>query len=149
ATNGLAYAFTRGLTHRDIKATNVLLSTKGDAKLVDFGLAEMTGVMQGGEGDDTEVDRTVDYAGLERATNVKAGDIRSDIYFLGCTFFEMLTGRPLLAPTRDIKARMMKHRFEVRCQLKLDDPDLSGPLIPLLTHMVALDPLERFQTPGQ
>jgi serine/threonine protein kinase len=149
AAHGLAYAYTRGLTHRDIKATNILLSTKGEAKLVDFGLAEMTGVLQGGEDDDVEIDRTVDYAGLERATGVKAGDVRSDIYFLGCTFFEMITGRPLLAVTRDIKARMMRHRFEVNSQLRSDDVDLKGPLLSLLTHMVAFEPTERFQTPNQ
>lgn len=149
AANALAHAYSRGLTHRDIKATNILLSTQGVAKLVDFGLAEMTGPLSAIEEDDTTVDRTVDYAGLERATSVKVGDIRSDIYFLGCTFHEMLTGRPLLSITRDVKARMLKHRFEVTALLKRDDPDLAGPLHSLLSRMVTFDPVGRFQTPSQ
>ena len=147
--HGLAYAYTRGLTHRDIKATNILLSTQGDAKLVDFGLAEITGPASTHESDDTEVDRTVDYAGLERATGVKAGDVRSDIYFLGCTFYEMMTARPLLSVTRDAKARMQRHRFEIASQLSKDDPDLPLPIYRLLSKMVAFEPLERYQTPAQ
>src|SRR5262249_262811 len=69
--NGLAYAFSRGLTHRDIKLTNILISASGSAKLVDFGLAKMYAAMTGSE--EEKVDRTVDYAGLERGTNVPTG----------------------------------------------------------------------------
>lgn len=149
AVSGLAHAWSRGLTHRDIKLTNILLSSQGKAKLVDFGLAEMTGASSISEDDDMEVDRTVDYAGLERATGQKAGDIRSDIYFLGCTLFEIVTGRPLLSVTRDVKQRMMKHRFDVSDQLKRDDPDLPPPIYSLLKRMVALEPMDRFQSPTQ
>ena len=94
-----------------MKPSNVLLSVDGTAKLVDFGLAEIT---KGAniEEDETTVDRTVDYAGLEKATNVPSGDVRSDIFFLGCVLYEMLSGRPALPPTRDRRARMHKARFE-------------------------------------
>jgi eukaryotic-like serine/threonine-protein kinase len=150
AVSGLAHAWTRGLTHRDIKLTNILLSTQGKAKLVDFGLAEMTtSAASVSDDEDMEVDRTVDYAGLERATSSKAGDIRSDVYFLGCTLFEIVTGRPLLSVTRDAKQRMMKHRFEVSAMIKRDDPDLPLPIYSLLHRMVAFDPMDRFQTPVQ
>lgn len=147
AANGLVAAYAKGLTHRDIKLTNILLSTTGEAKLVDFGLAEITGPSATPSDDELNVDRTVDYAGLEKATGVKTGDVRSDIYFLGCTLYEMLTGKPLLTVTKDAKARMQKHRFGV--SLRPDDPDLPGPVHPLLTRMVALNPAERFQTPAQ
>src|SRR5262249_30121861 len=85
AVAGLAYAYSRGLTHRDIKLTNILISTQGAAKLVDFGLAGIYSV--GGKEITDKVDRTVDYAGLEKAAGVKTGDVRSDIYFLGCVLF--------------------------------------------------------------
>jgi serine/threonine protein kinase len=139
---GLAHAFTLGLTHRDMKPTNILISATKTAKLVDFGLAELAG---GAREEGEEIDRTVDYAGLEKATNVKAGDHRSDIYFLGCTFYEMLTGRPLLTASREAKARMQRHRFELASQIKRDDPDIPPLLFSLLSRMVAFNPVERFQ----
>src|SRR5205823_5387584 len=103
--NGLTYAFSKGLTHRDIKLTNILVSSQGIAKLVDFGLARIYA------DEEEKVDRTVDYAGLERLTGVKTGDIRSDIYFLGCVLYEMLSGRSPLEMTRDRHARMNPRRF--------------------------------------
>jgi eukaryotic-like serine/threonine-protein kinase len=140
---GLGYALTMGLTHRDLKPTNILISATKTAKLVDFGLAELAGGAREVGG---EIDRTVDYAGLEKATGGKAGDPRSDIYFLGCTFHEMVTGRPLLNPVKDARARMHRHRFEIEGQLKRDDPDLPPPVFSLLTRMVAFDPANRFQS---
>ena len=144
--SGLAYAHSMGLTHRDLKPTNILISATKTAKLVDFGLAELAG---GAREEGGEIDRTVDYAGLEKATGVRAGDLRSDIYFLGCTFYEMLTGRPLLNPVREARARMLRQRFEIEGQLRRDDPDLPPPVFSLLTRMVAFDPTARFQTYDQ
>jgi eukaryotic-like serine/threonine-protein kinase len=142
--NGLAHALKLGLTHRDLKPTNILISASSQtAKLVDFGLAELAGGAREVGG---EIDRTVDYAGLEKATGVKAGDPRSDIYFLGCTFHEMVTGRPLLTVTREARARMLRKRFEIDSQLKRDDPDLPPPIFSLVSRMVKFEPEQRFQS---
>jgi serine/threonine protein kinase len=141
--SGLNYALGLGMTHRDLKATNILISSTKTAKLVDFGLAEI----KGGSAEDAEsMDRTVEYAGLERATDVPKGDYRSDIYFLGTTFHEMVTGRPLLNPVKDARARMQKQRFELGSKLNRDDPDLPPPVFSILSRLVALDPTERFQS---
>ena len=162
---GLAYAHARGLTHRDIKPTNILIGVaNGQAKLVDFGLAEIAeGAGSAGGGgirlqrsadadDDVAVDRTVDYAGLEKATNQKAGDVRSDIYFLGAVLYECLTGQALMPVTKDRVARMQPRRYQdVEDTLAKTAAvvGLAAPITRLLAKMVAYEPTERFQTPNQ
>jgi serine/threonine protein kinase len=144
---GLAYAYSRGITHRDMKLTNVLVSSLGDAKLTDFGLAQMLAGAGGPEED--QVDRTVDYAGLERATNVRTGDVRSDIYFLGCVFSEMLTGRPPITTTRDKHQRMSRRRFEEVQMVRAGEIAASPAIFQLAETMMSLDPQGRYQTPSQ
>ncbi|MFO0938563.1 MAG: serine/threonine-protein kinase [Gemmataceae bacterium] len=116
--HGLAFAHSKGLTHRDIKLTNVLVSTTTKtAKLVDFGLGELTKGSQlfierfKGE-DDDNIDRTLDYAGLEKNTGAPKGDVRSDIYFLGHVLYELITGEPLMARTKDKSVVMQRRRYE-------------------------------------
>jgi serine/threonine protein kinase len=146
ATAGLAYAYARGITHRDIKLTNILISGQGEAKLVDFGLAQMFASMGREE---EQVDRTVDYAGLEKATGVKSGDVRSDIYFLGCVLSEMLTGRSPLAMIKDRHARMAKRRFEEVQPLRAGEVEAPPSVYQLVETMMTLSPQARYQTPSQ
>jgi serine/threonine protein kinase len=156
---GLTYAYSRGLSHRDIKPTNILISTQTKtAKLVDFGLGEIAKGsalfferVQDRE-EEEAMDRTVDYAGLEKATGVPQGDVRSDIYFLGHVLYEMVAGDPLMPHIRDRNARMQRRRFEdVETNLYRLGPDKGLPpvLLKLIAHTVALDPKERVQTPQQ
>jgi serine/threonine protein kinase len=149
AVHGLSHAFSRGVTHRDIKLTNVLISSQGQVKLVDFGLAGIftrKGLeMEGQE----KVDRTVDYAGLEKATGVKPGDVRSDIYFLGCILYEMLTGRSPLLLTRDPRQRSSQQRFSSVTPMSPDEVKGPAVLFQLVERMMSLDPKVRYQTPSQ
>ena len=147
AASGLAYAYSRQMAHRDIKLTNLLISSTGEAKLVDFGLAQFFSTLARKE--EEKVDRTVDYAGLERATGVKSGDVRSDIYFLGCVFYEALTGRSPLSMTRDKYARMRKGRFEEVQPINPNEIDGPPSVLSLVETMMALDPKQRYQTPAQ
>jgi serine/threonine protein kinase len=149
AASGIAYAHSRGVTHRDLKLTNVLISTQGTAKLVDFGLAGIFS-RQGLELESNEkVDRTVDYAGLEKRTGVRPGDVRSDIYFLGCILYEMLTGRSPLLMTRDPRVRMSPQRFDNVPPMRPDEVGASPALFQLVERMMSLDPQSRYQTPAQ
>ncbi|MGI9429989.1 MAG: serine/threonine protein kinase, partial [Bythopirellula sp.] len=124
---GLTYAFQSGITHRDLKMSNVILSSEGEAKLVDFGLAGLGG------NDPDEADganpRAIDYAGLERATNVRKDDTRSDIFFAGCIFYQLLSGKPAIAETRDRVQRLDKTRYKEIKPLATLAPELPLPLV--------------------
>jgi len=105
--HGLQYSLARGVTHRDIKGTNILVSNSGIAKLVDFGLA----TIQWDESrPGVKSQRTVDYSALERTCNSPKGDPRSDIYFLGCVFYQMITGQLPMeeSESKDMLRKMLK-----------------------------------------
>ncbi len=147
AASGLAYAYSRGVSHRDMKLTNILISSQGTAKLVDFGLAGVFGKTN--EQDKGHVDRTVDYAGLEKNTGAPEGDIRSDIYFLGCVAYEVLTGRSPLDKPREARARMNRERFINVTPLRGDEVTAPPSVLRLINTMMALQPGQRYQTPSQ
>ena len=145
---GLTFAYGKGYTHRDIKLTNILISGAGQAKLVDFGLAQYFQA-DGRDEADERVERTVDYAGLEKATDVKQGDVRSDIFFLGCVMYEILTGMKPLELARGQRARMQKSRFDALKPLSQGDLPGFPMVVDLVNTMTALLPENRFQTPAQ
>lgn len=147
--SALAYAFARGITHRDMKLSNVLISSSGVAKVVDFGLAQIFSTKFIFDDSATEVQRTVDYAGLEKATNAPFGDVRSDIYFMGCIAYEMLSGRPPLLLSKNKMERMNRERFLRVRPLRPDEIDGSPLVLRLLENMMAVDPAKRYQTPNQ
>ncbi|MFO0909728.1 MAG: protein kinase [Isosphaeraceae bacterium] len=122
---GLKYSIEHGVTHRDIKGTNILISNSGEAKLVDFGLA---GLQTDDQKSQMTSQRTVDYSALERRCGSEKGDPRSDIYFLGSVFYQMLTGQlPMKeAESKDMLQKMLKRSF--------------GAIVPLSEHRLAPDP---------
>jgi len=142
---GLAYAFERNITHRDLKLSNVLLSAKGQAKLVDFGLA-----IGGDEGDKAggKTPRSIDYATLEKVSGAKRDDKRSDLFFLGCMLYEMVTGVPPLEETRERMRRTSSQRFTDIVPITVHDPDLPDRLVIFANRLMELDPNKRIQTPA-
>lgn len=146
---GMAYAFDRGVAHRDLKMNNVLISSLGQAKMVDFGLAALDETLA----EDVLVDlpngRTIDYAALERVTGVRKDDTRSDVYFLGCIYYHMLTGRPPLSETRDRLKRLSKARFLKVVPIKKADPSIPDSVALVVNKAMTLDPDRRYQSPGQ
>jgi serine/threonine protein kinase len=149
--SGLAHAFSKGLTHRDMKLTNVLLSSQGPAKLVDFGLAGAQTAQAGPSEDkeDVSVDRTVDYAGLEKTTNAPHGDPRSDIFFVGCVAYELLTGRSPLEYFKSAQTRMSAQRFRNIAPMNPAEVSASPAVFRLIENMMLLDPDKRIQTAAQ
>lgn len=141
----LQYSLDNGVTHRDIKATNILIGSKGEAKLVDFGLAtinldDFTAEAQHGL-------RTVDYSALERSCGSPKGDPRSDIYFLGCVYYQMLTGAAAMSETEtsDQLAKMLKRSFSAIKPLSehrhAPDPELAR----IVEKMMRVDLRSRYQ----
>jgi serine/threonine protein kinase len=137
--DGLRYAHSKGITHRDIKPTNILISAAGDIKWVDFGL--------GGAADDPKKSvareqRTIDYAGLEKQTGAAKGDFRSDIFFLGIVFYELLTGEHPLGD-RDKDSRQVQ-RFDSITPLSRDS-SVPYELAQVIDRMTAYRPDTRYQ----
>ncbi len=147
--NGLSYAFQRGICHRDLKMSNVLVSSRGQAMLLDFGLAGADNRMSDDAVANSPNPRTIDYAGLERATGVRKDDPRSDIYFLGCIFYHMLTGTPPIQETRDRIQRLSKTRFLNVTPILQLAPDLPRVIASVVNRAMELDPNERYQSPGE
>ena len=144
-TDGLRYAFTRGLAHRDLKMSNVLVSSRAEAKIVDFGLASMEETIKD---DPLANTRTIDYAALERATGVRKDDARSDIYFLGCIYYHMLTGQPPLSETRDPVQRLNKQRFLDVVPIQKAEPSLAACVTNVVNKAMMFDPEYRYQSPA-
>ncbi len=140
--SALQAAAEAGIVHRDIKPENILLTPKGLAKVVDFGLAQLT---QGGDLRLTQQGMTMGtplYMSPEQVQGQKV-DQRSDIYSLGVTFYHLLCGRP---PFRGETAfAVAYHQVHTKPpSLAESRRDLPPAICKVVQRMMAKRPEDRF-----
>lgn len=144
AASALGYAHKKKIIHRDIKPENLLLTTEGMIKVADLGLAKWVGTESSMMTQSGEMFGSPLYMSPERLKNPEHVDARTDIYSLGGTFYQMITGQ---APFQGSAAVVMSLHLlgpvpdpqEANSSI---DPDISA----IVKRMMAKDPADRFQT---
>jgi serine/threonine protein kinase/tetratricopeptide (TPR) repeat protein len=143
---GLTAIHKQHLVHRDIKPSNIMLTWEErrleNVKIIDLGLAK--GVTEDALSIAGSFVGTPAYASPEQFAGLGT-DIRSDLYSLGVTLWEMLSGKP---PFQGSAAELMdQHQHAAPPFVKLTN--IPEPIIPLLDVLLAKDPSQRFQNPAQ
>jgi serine/threonine protein kinase len=147
---GLAAVHKQKLIHRDIKPSNIMVSLEGGgavaAKIIDLGLAKAANESASDAGISTRgaFAGTPEFASPEQFAGVGA-DIRSDLYSLGVTLWEMLTGK---VPFNGSVAEVMYQHLHKPAPVELLK-DISQRVIVLLEILLEKDPTQRFQTPNE
>jgi predicted Ser/Thr protein kinase len=139
--DGLAFAHDHGLVHRDVKPQNVLLSSEGEVKVTDFGIARSLhmehGVTQTGT-----VLGTGEYLAPEQASG-KPVSPATDVYSLGVVLWELLAGDvPFVGD--NFVAVALRHVNEPPPPLRERRPDVSPRLDAAVQRALAKDPARRF-----
>lgn len=138
--SALAHAHDKGFIHRDIKSQNIMFRGDGTAVLTDFGIVKDLAADTGYTMDGTSIG-TPHYMSPEQAQGMGGIDWRTDLYSLGVTFYEMLTGS--LPYTADSPiAVALKH-------IKDPVPELPEQFVrfqPIISRLMAKNPDDRYQS---
>jgi serine/threonine protein kinase/predicted Zn-dependent protease len=138
---GLAKAHSKGILHRDIKPANIMITSEGQVKIVDFGLAKLVGHSRLTKSGGTV--GTVAYMSPEQGRGEET-DQRTDIWSLGVVVYEMLTGR-LPFPGEYEQAVIYSILNEDPKPIAADELENSDHLWEVICKALEKDPAQRFQ----
>ncbi|HEY8231705.1 MAG TPA: protein kinase [Vicinamibacteria bacterium] len=141
---GLAFAHERDLVHRDLKPANIHILPGGKVKIMDFGLARMSGSDMTSTG---TVMGTPHYMSPEQVRGMKA-DARSDVFALGCVFYELFSGRKPF-DAESMHGVLFKVMQEEPAPLTELAPELPNPYVHVIERTLAKEPADRFQSAGE
>ncbi len=136
----LQYAYENGILHRDIKPSNIMIDHKGNAKLMDFGIASMSMIASQ---DTVGSTQSVSYVPPERIGKHQPIDNRSDIYSLALVFYEMFAGRRAFNVT-DTSEIMSCHRYEIPAPPDTFAHDLPREICRAISKALEKKPEDRF-----
>lgn len=139
ACRALDYAFQNGVIHRDIKAANILLSDRDEIKISDFGTAQIS------QATHTQIDGFVGspaYMAPEQI-NEEPPSVQTDIYSLGVTMYELLTGRLPFQATNSV-SMINKILNEEPTPIRSIRPDLPKDIVHIVETAMAKDPAKRY-----
>jgi len=142
----LNHAHAAGIVHCDIKPGNILINRQGRAKVADFGLSQALNHADRGSFDGM-VAGTPAYISPEQVL-ARRPDQRSDLYSLGATLFEMLTGHPPFRASSD-SALFNRHLDEGRSLVARRLPHDAGTLRPVVCRLMARHPRDRYQNASE
>jgi serine/threonine-protein kinase len=141
---GLEYSHARQIIHRDIKPANVMITDKGDVKVMDFGIARAMDDLGATLTSTWNVVGTAQYLSPEQAVGELA-DSRSDIYSTGCLLFELLAGQPPFTGETPVSIAF-QHASSIAPRIRTIDSELPEGIEKVLAVALAKNPDHRYQS---
>ena len=142
----LDYSHERGIVHRDIKPANVMITDKGDVKVMDFGIARALDDLAATLTNTWNVVGTAQYLSPEQAVG-EVADARSDIYSTGCLLFEVITGQPPFTGDTPVSIAYQHVSGEFPLPSSIL-PGLPDGIDVMLSVALAKRPTDRYQSAG-